>query len=53
MFNGCSSLSSITVNITYWLEGVASFHWVDGVAANGTFTKPESLPLSTGINFIP
>lgn len=49
MFEGCSSLSSINVNISSWISGpwgaqtVATTGWVVGVAASGTFTCPARL----------
>lgn len=42
MFGGCSNLSSIDVDFTAW-NGIATYYWVDGVAANGIFYKPSEL----------
>ena len=54
MFKGCSNLSNVDVAFTDWNDNLsATTDWVSGVAANGTFTKPAALPLSTGINYIP
>ena len=56
MLKDCSSLTSIKVSFTSWSETTAiaaTNTWVNGVAAEGTFTKPSSLPPSTGINYIP
>lgn len=54
-FKNCSNLSSITVHQTEWyLNGTNnSVDWVEGVAANGTFTKPSSLGEQYGTEFIP
>lgn len=59
MFNGCSSLQNITVCLTTWQSwdhpttNIPTEYWVNGVAANGTFTKPTGLSTTYGINFIP
>ena len=54
MFRNCTSLNSITMLAT----DISAFHsltnWVDGVAANGTFTKAASMTsLSAGSDGIP
>lgn len=54
MFRNCTSLNSITMLAT----DISAFHsltnWVDGVAANGTFTKATSMTsLSAGSDGIP
>ena len=52
MFNGCSNLTGIEVAFNTWVWGINPTNkWVE--AENGTFTKPASLPLSTGVNYIP
>lgn len=51
-FNGCSGISQISVSFTSWLDG-ATNHWVNGVAASGTFIKPAALPEEYGENRIP
>lgn len=50
MFAGCTNLSSINVDFTEWTyynvgsdKAYNTAGWTDGVAANGTFTKPTSL----------
>lgn len=53
MFTGCTQLSSIQVAFTNWNVSYATQVWLGGVAANGTFTKPNDLPLSTGVDYIP
>lgn len=40
MFQGCSKLSNIRVELSGW---GSSDNWVNGVAANGTFTCPATL----------
>ena len=57
MFNGCSNLTSITCFATT-IQGTTSrkgtYNWVNGVAANGTFTKdPNMSSWETGNNGIP
>ena len=51
MFRGCSSLNKIEVNFTTW--SAASRHWVNGVAASGTFIKPSGLAETYGVDNIP
>ena len=55
MFFGCSSLRSIIAEFTTWSESgrVLMTNWVYGVAEDGTFTKPDALPQSFGVNSIP
>jgi hypothetical protein len=53
MFYGCTSLNKITmlatdISATYCLD-----HWVDGVAATGTFTKAASATIPNGVDGIP
>lgn len=44
MFYGCSSLNRIEVNFTDWSgANNATQDWVSGVAASGTFIKPQAL----------
>ena len=53
MFSGCTSLSAITCLATTGITNNTS-SWVDGVAANGTFTKAASTSSwTTGVNGIP
>ena len=52
MFGGCSNLSSINVANTSWGTN-STTDWVQGVAAEGTFTKPAGLTPNTGVNYIP
>lgn len=50
MFGNCSNLSSITVAWTKWNDLFATYttdHWVDGVAATGTFYCPAALNTSS------
>ena len=54
MFSGCTSLTSISVNWTEWNQAdYDTYHWVIGVAANGTFIKPEALSTEYGTSRIP
>ena len=54
MFEGCSNLSSITVYFTEWNdEYIYTTNWVNGVAGEGTFTCPSSLPEEYGADRIP
>lgn len=56
MFNGCSSLTSINVALTSWVDSNGNAfgsNWVNGVAAEGTFTKPSTLSEEYGANRIP
>ena len=52
MFSGCTGLTSIEVSFEEWLDG-ATYDWVDGVAASGTFTCPAALPEELGSSYIP
>lgn len=52
MFSQCTSLSSIKVHFTEWVDG-ASGGWVSGVPSTGTFYCPAELPDERGINRIP
>ena len=51
MFYSCSKLTSIEVNFTSW--GTFWDQWVSGVAASGTFTKPQALQETHGNSKIP
>lgn len=54
MFRNCSSLNAITCLATNKSASYCTTSWVDGVAANGTFTKNASMSSwSTGSNGIP
>lgn len=55
MFNGCSSLSKITL-LTNDISSNSNCltNWVDGVAATGTFVKRQSMTtIPTGVSGIP
>ena len=52
MFAGCSSLNSVKCLIKYF-NGYVPSGWLDGVSANGTFTKASGVSWSRGINGIP
>ena len=51
MFQNCSLLSQIEVGFTKW--GSQTTSWVAGVASQGTFIKPSSLPQQFATNKIP
>ena len=53
MFKGCTNLNNINVSITSWETSWHTIDWVDGVAANGTFTKPTALAEIYGTSNIP
>jgi hypothetical protein len=54
MFNGCDSLSHITMLATDISAEDCLTDWVDGVAAAGTFVKAASMTsLPTGASGIP
>ena len=54
MFSGCSSLSAITCLATDISATNCTYRWVNGVAANGTFTKnPSMSSWSIGVDGIP
>lgn len=54
MFKGCSSLNEITCLATDVSATKCTEQWVDGVAANGTFTKASGfLGWSQGVDGIP
>lgn len=57
MFYGCTSLNEIKVHFEDWPPTSGSYYntvnWVYGVAANGTFYKPSSLPVERGYDRIP
>lgn len=46
MFYGCSSLNRIKVNFTQWSPSNSTDDWTYGVANEGTFVCPSSLPLT-------
>lgn len=46
MFKRCTNLSGVTVNFTAWNSN-ATGYWLNEVAANGTFTCPTGLDVST------
>ena len=52
MFQNCTNLSSITVHFTGWVNNT-TINWVNGVASNGTFTCPQGLTDTRGVNNIP
>ena len=53
MFSNCTSLSSISVNFTYWGDDYTTNQWVSTVAHQGTFYKPSGLVEINGISYIP
>jgi hypothetical protein len=57
MFSGCTSLSAVTCLTTNDMatSSATNFtnHWLDGVAASGTFTKASMTRWSTGVSGIP
>ena len=54
MFNGCNKLSSVTCLATNISATNCTVNWLDGVAATGTFYKPESMNYWTrGVSGIP
>lgn len=57
MFYGCTSLNEIKVHFEDWPPTTGNYYntsnWVYGVAANGTFYKPNSLPNERGYDRIP
>ena len=54
MFYNCTNLSSIEVSFTVWTGATdATYSWVGGVAANGTFYKPAALSTVYGASRIP
>lgn len=52
LYFGCSSLNKIKVYFSTWNE-TYTVDWVNGVSANGTFQKVESLPENFNVNAIP
>jgi hypothetical protein len=54
MFYGCTSLTSVSVHFTAWLEG-ATDSWLTNVAATGTFSCPAALDTTVdrGVDTIP
>ena len=53
MFWGCTSLSSITCLATNISAYRCTNHWLDGVAASGTFATPSSTQWESGGDGIP
>ena len=54
MFSGCTSLNSVTCLATDISASNCTQNWLNGVAATGTFYKPESMAdWTTGANGIP
>lgn len=54
MFSGCTSLNSITCLATNIEDDWCTRKWVEGVAANGVFTRNSSMTSwTTGVNGIP
>ena len=54
MFNGCWVLNEIDINFTNWNSTNSStYDWVTSVSSSGIFTKPTSLPIEYGNNYIP
>ena len=54
MFEGCTSLTSVKCLATNISASNCTAHWLNGVAANGTFTKATSMSSwTTGENGIP
>lgn len=52
MFEGCTNLNYIKVGATSWNTNY-TYNWVDGVASTGTFVKPSTTTIPTGISGIP
>lgn len=54
MFYSCANLNDIEVHFSAWSNSVNDCEkWVQGVAANGDFTCPSSLPDIRDVNHIP
>ena len=53
MFNGCTSLSSVTVHFKTWPTGIQLNYWLNGVAPTGIFRCPAELPDERGNGRIP
>ena len=53
MFNGCTSLSSVTVHFKTWPTSSNLNGWLSGVAPTGTFRCPAELPDERGNGRIP
>ena len=54
MFSGCTSLNSVTCLATNISANACTTNWLDGVAANGTFTKAAGMTgWTTGKSGIP
>ena len=53
MFEGCTSLSSVTVHFKTWPAASYLKNWLSGVAPTGTFRCPAELPDERGDGRIP
>ena len=53
MFNGCTSLSSVTVHFKTWPSATYLDKWLNGVAPTGIFRCPAELPDERGNGRIP
>ena len=53
MFKGCSNLNYIKMLATDASATNSLYHWVDGVAATGTFVKSSAATLAEGVSGIP
>lgn len=55
MFSSCSGLSNVNVSFANWNASIsATFNWLSGVAASGTFKGPIDLDMTTNdISHVP
>ena len=53
MFDGCTSLSSVTVHFKTWPKASYLNNWLNGVAPTGIFRCPAELPDERGNGRIP
>jgi hypothetical protein len=53
MFRGCSKINNIAVEFSDWNDNASTLEWLWGVASNGIFTCPTSLPDTRGTSNIP
>ena len=53
MFDGCTSLSSVTVHFKTWPKASYLNSWLSGVAPTGIFRCPAELPDERGNGRIP
>ena len=53
MFDGCTSLSSVTVHFKTWPAASYLNKWLNGVAPTGIFRCPAELPDERGNGRIP